>query len=289
MRSSSSSGSTRPIRISPGTSPGSSPSRPTMRRRLIDDFSKKDNAPHIAISVDMLDTGIDVPEVVNLVLFKLIRSKTKFWQIIGRGTRLCPDLFGPGEDKEFFRVFDYCQNLEFFKQNPKPDEGKNARSLSERLFAARFDLVQALDEKNELLIKDVLREPDSDYDAGPSTSARPRRARRRPAACPSSRRAAPARAGRRSRPGGRRACRRASSRRAARQPRDRRHRRRRAVTARGRRRTRTFGSRRPSPAPRSGAVVPGRPSTVAPHPAPRRQRGARDVSGRLTVRPTRGG
>lgn len=117
-------------------------------QNLIDDFSKKDSAPHIAISVDMLDTGIDVPEVLNLVLFKLIRSKTKFWQIIGRGTRLCPDLFGPGEDKEFFRVFDYCQNLEFFRQNPKPDDGKNAKSLSERLFAARFDLVRALDEKH---------------------------------------------------------------------------------------------------------------------------------------------
>ena len=62
---------------------------------LIDDFSHKDKAPHIAISVDMLDTGIDVPEVVNLVFFKLVRSKTKFWQMIGRGTRLCPDLFGP--------------------------------------------------------------------------------------------------------------------------------------------------------------------------------------------------
>ena len=64
---------------------------------LIDDFSNKDKAPHIAISVDMLDTGIDVPEVVNLVFFKLVRSKTKFWQMIGRGTRLCPDLFGPGQ------------------------------------------------------------------------------------------------------------------------------------------------------------------------------------------------
>ncbi len=59
----------------------------------------------------MLDTGIDVPEVVNLVLFKLIRSKTKFWQIIGRGTRLCPNLFGPGEDKEYFRVFDFCHEF----------------------------------------------------------------------------------------------------------------------------------------------------------------------------------
>ncbi|APH73423.1 DEAD/DEAH box helicase family protein [Aquibium oceanicum] len=133
---------------------------------LIDDFSKKDGAPHIAISVDMLDTGIDVPEVVNLVLFKLIRSKTKFWQIIGRGTRLCPDLFGPGEDKEFFRVFDYCQNLEFFRQNPKPDEGKNARSLSERLFAARFDLVRALDEKHSLLVQGSFQEEGTGYDAG---------------------------------------------------------------------------------------------------------------------------
>jgi type I restriction enzyme R subunit len=69
---------------------------------LIDDFSIKVRVPHIAISVDMLDTGIDVPEVVNLVFFKPVRSKTKFWQMIGRGTRLCPDLFGPGQDKEYF-------------------------------------------------------------------------------------------------------------------------------------------------------------------------------------------
>src|SRR5204863_6826290 len=81
---------------------------------LIDDFSAKEKAPHIAISVDMLDTGIDVPEVVNLVFFKLVRSKTKFWQMLGRCTRLCTDLFGPGMDKTDFRVFDYCQNLEFF-------------------------------------------------------------------------------------------------------------------------------------------------------------------------------
>ncbi len=133
---------------------------------LIDDFSKKDGNPHIAISVDMLDTGIDVPEVVNLVLFKLIRSKTKFWQIIGRGTRLCPDLFGPGEDKEFFRVFDYCQNLEFFQQNPQTDDGRNAKSLNERLFAARFDLVRALDEKQRLNATGMA-EPDQEgYDSG---------------------------------------------------------------------------------------------------------------------------
>src|SRR4051812_49729828 len=95
----------------------------------------------------MLDTGIDVPEVVNLVFFKQVRSKTKFWQMMGRGTRLCPDLFGPGQDKEYFRVFDYCQNLEFFGANPEIKEAGAAKSLSERLFTARLDLVRALDEK----------------------------------------------------------------------------------------------------------------------------------------------
>lgn len=115
---------------------------------LIDDFSEKNKAPHVAISVDMLDTGIDVPEVVNLVFFKAVRSKTKFWQMMGRGTRLCPDLFGPGDDKAFFRVFDYCQNLEFFfGANPEMKDAGAAASLSERLFAARLDLVRALDDK----------------------------------------------------------------------------------------------------------------------------------------------
>ena len=114
---------------------------------LIDDFSKKTKPPHIAISVDMLDTGIDVPEVVNLVFFKPVRSKTKFWQMMGRGTRLCSDLFAPGQDKEFFRVFDYCQNIEFFGANPELKEAGTPRSLSERLFTSRLDLVRALDEK----------------------------------------------------------------------------------------------------------------------------------------------
>ena len=136
-------------RSSPGISRASSPIKTgAYAQTLIDDFSKKDKAPHIAISVDMLDTGIDVPEVVNLVFFKPVRSKTKFWQMIGRGTRLCPDLFGPGQDKEFFRVFDYCQNLEFFGANPELKEAGTAKSLSERLFAARIDLVRALDEKH---------------------------------------------------------------------------------------------------------------------------------------------
>jgi type I restriction enzyme R subunit len=114
---------------------------------LIDDFSFKTKAPHIAISVDMLDTGIDVPEILNLVFFKQIRSKTKFWQMMGRGTRLCENLFGPDRHKEFFRVFDYCENLEFFGANPELKEAGSAKSLSERLFAARLDLVRALDDK----------------------------------------------------------------------------------------------------------------------------------------------
>ena len=112
---------------------------------LIDDFSNKDKAPHIAISVDMLDTGIDVPEVVNLVYFKLVRSKTKFWQMLGRGTRLCDDLFGPDDDKTHFNVFDFCQNLEYFSQELDGAEPSDTRPLSEVLFSARLELLEALD------------------------------------------------------------------------------------------------------------------------------------------------
>lgn len=116
-------------------------------QNLIDSFSNADKMPHIVISVDMLDTGIDVPEVVNLVFFKLVRSKTKFWQMIGRGTRLRPDLFGPNQPKEFFYLFDYCQNLEFFSQNPKTTEGSLSNSLSKRLFTTRLDLLSELDKR----------------------------------------------------------------------------------------------------------------------------------------------
>ncbi|MGD9966385.1 MAG: DEAD/DEAH box helicase family protein [Hyphomonadaceae bacterium] len=113
-------------------------------QNIIDDFSVKERAPHIAISVDMLDTGIDVPEVVNLVFFKVVRSKTKFWQMIGRGTRLCPDLFGPGENKTHFAVLDFCGNLDFFAQDPETLSGAVAAPLGERLFAARLALIGEL-------------------------------------------------------------------------------------------------------------------------------------------------
>jgi type I restriction enzyme R subunit len=112
---------------------------------LIDAFSKANQPPHIAVSVDMLDTGIDVPEVLNLAFFKPVRSKTKFWQMIGRGTRLCPDLFGPGMDKSHFLIFDFFENFEFFRQNPNPKPSPLPDSLGQQLFRARTELVLGLD------------------------------------------------------------------------------------------------------------------------------------------------
>jgi type I restriction enzyme R subunit len=114
---------------------------------LIDNFSTPEKTPHIAISVDMLDTGIDVPEVVNLVFFKIVRSKTKFWQMVGRGTRLRPDLFGPDKPKECFFIFDYCQNLEFFSENPDVVDGAAGEPLGKRLFKARLELISEIDQK----------------------------------------------------------------------------------------------------------------------------------------------
>lgn len=113
---------------------------------LIDDFSIADKPPYIVVSVDMMDTGIDVPEIVNLVFFKLIRSRTKFWQMIGRGTRLCPNLFGPGENKSEFFVFDYCQNLEYFGANPEGAESSAQESIKQKIFKRRLDLSTELKE-----------------------------------------------------------------------------------------------------------------------------------------------
>ena len=124
---------------------------------LIDDFAVKDKPPHIAISVDMLDTGIDVPEVVNLVFFKLVRSKAKFWQMLGRGTRLCADLYGPGAHKRDFFIFDFCQNLEYFSQELPESEGALAPPLGARLFTARTELLALLDAR--LAGAQVAREP----------------------------------------------------------------------------------------------------------------------------------
>jgi type I restriction enzyme R subunit len=137
---------------------------------LIDNFSSADRPPHIAISVDMLDTGIDIHEVANLVFFKLVRSKTKFWQMVGRGTRLCPNLFGPGKHKEFFYIFDYCQNLEFFSQDLPATEGAVAESLGKRLFVARLELISELDRMEGAVTRkpSVVREPAGVYGEAPS-------------------------------------------------------------------------------------------------------------------------
>ena len=115
--------------------------------QLIDDFKDPDHELTIAVSVDMLDTGIDVPEVVNLVFAKPVKSKVKFEQMIGRGTRLCPDLFGPGQDKTVFRIFDHWGNFEYFDRQVKEAETKPTKSLMQQVFEARIDLVETALEK----------------------------------------------------------------------------------------------------------------------------------------------
>jgi len=112
------------------------------REQLIDDFKNPANDLTIAISVDMLDTGIDVPEIVNLVFAKPVRSRVKFWQMIGRGTRLCKDLFGPGQDKTKFRIFDHWGNFEYFDQPREEVQPVQPKSLLQRLFEARIDLAE---------------------------------------------------------------------------------------------------------------------------------------------------
>ena len=106
---------------------------------LIDEFSDPQKMPQIAISVDMLDTGIDVPEVLNLVFFKKVMSKAKFWQMIGRGTRLCENLLD-GKDKEKFYIFDFCGNFEFFRMNKGKPSANNA-ALQSAIFHLKAQIV----------------------------------------------------------------------------------------------------------------------------------------------------
>lgn len=112
----------------------------------IDEFSEGNKLPQIAISVDMLDTGIDVPEVVNLVFFKKVMSKAKFWQMIGRGTRLCPGLID-GEDKSKFYIFDFCGNFEFFRMN-KEKVSSNMMAVQSAIFNLKFQMVFKLQDIN---------------------------------------------------------------------------------------------------------------------------------------------
>ena len=114
----------------------------TYAQSAIDEFSEPDKLPRIAISVDMLDTGIDVPEVLNLVFFKKVMSKAKFWQMIGRGTRLCPSLLD-GEDKQKFYIFDFCGNFEFFRMN-KGKATANMMALQGAIFNLEFQITYKL-------------------------------------------------------------------------------------------------------------------------------------------------
>ena len=114
----------------------------TYAQSAIDEFSEPDKLPQIAISVDMLDTGIDVPEVLNLVFFKKVMSKAKFWQMIGRGTRLCPGLLD-GEDKQKFYIFDFCGNFEFFRMN-KGKATANMMALQGAIFNLEFQIAYKL-------------------------------------------------------------------------------------------------------------------------------------------------
>ena len=122
-------------------------------QNIIDEFSDANKLPQIAISVDMLDTGIDVPEVVNLVFFKKVMSYAKFWQMIGRGTRLCSGLID-GVDKSKFYIFDFCGNFDFFRIN-KGKAAANDTSIQSAIFSLKFEIayrLQDMDYQTEELI-----------------------------------------------------------------------------------------------------------------------------------------
>ena len=126
----------------------------TYAQSAIDEFSDPKKLPQIAISVDMLDTGIDIPEILNLVFFKKVMSKAKFWQMIGRGTRLCEGLLD-GKDKDKFYIFDFCGNFEFFRMN-KGKPTANQMALQGAIFGLEFEMaykLQDIEYQTEPLIK----------------------------------------------------------------------------------------------------------------------------------------
>ena len=118
---------------------------------LLETFVDKyvEHDPQIAVSVDMMDTGVDAPRVANLVFFKQVKSSTKFWQMIGRGTRLCPDLFGIGRHKTEFVIFDYCQNFEFFDANPDGAKSHAIKSLTQQIFEGKLEVAMMVRDKLE--------------------------------------------------------------------------------------------------------------------------------------------
>jgi type I restriction enzyme R subunit len=127
--------------------------------QLIDDFKGAEDGKNdeltIAISVDMLDTGIDIPEILNLVFAKPVRSPVKFWQMIGRGTRLRPELFGPGRDKKIFRIFDHWGNFERFEMGYRPAEPTQSKPLLQLVFEERLTLAETALRTSEVAVFNV--------------------------------------------------------------------------------------------------------------------------------------
>ena len=123
----------------------------TKAQDLLEKFTNpfEEEDPQIAVSVDMMDTGIDAPRVVNLVFFKMVKSSSKYWQMIGRGTRLCEDLFAPGEHKKEFVIFDYCQNFEFFEEHPDGITSKNMKPLLQQIFEAKLKVSQLVSDLSD--------------------------------------------------------------------------------------------------------------------------------------------
>ncbi len=134
-------------------------------KTLIETFCHhhEEKLPQVAVSVDMMDTGVDAPRVLNLLFFKVVRSRAKFEQMMGRGTRLCPDAFGPDQPKTHFLAFDVCGNFEFFSQDPHAPEPGDTKPLSQQIFLARLAVSRLLmstgDEEDEALamrLRDML-------------------------------------------------------------------------------------------------------------------------------------
>ena len=138
---------------------------------LLDQFKDPKSPLKVAISVDMLDTGIDVPECVNLVFAKPVFSRAKFWQMIGRGTRLCKNLFGPGNDKQYFLIIDHWNNFSYFSMTPEGKEPNVTLSVPERLFEARLKRAEAaLLSNNADVIEKTIKELQGDIGDLPKNS-----------------------------------------------------------------------------------------------------------------------
>ena len=134
---------------------------------LLESFVNPDSLPQIAVSVDMLDTGIDIPQILNLVFYKKVKSKAKFWQMIGRGTRKCKDIYGVGQDKKDFLILDFCRNFSYFEMKDSFDEDntKLGKSLSSRIFENKIKMIYKLqnleyqmDEKYKKLWENLVNE-----------------------------------------------------------------------------------------------------------------------------------